>query len=72
MFKNLSDKGKDIKTTPTYHLPVVRRHSSRKQIGWAPVAHAYNLSYSGNRDQEDYGSKTVPANKFAKLYLENT
>jgi hypothetical protein len=23
----------------------------------APVAHAYNLSYSGGRDQEDHGSK---------------
>jgi hypothetical protein len=26
------------------------------------VAHAYNPSYSGGRDQEDYGSKTVQVN----------
>jgi hypothetical protein len=26
------------------------------------VAHAYNPSYSGGRDQEDCGSKTVQAN----------
>jgi hypothetical protein len=28
-----------------------------KSFSWAPVAHAYNPSYSGGRDQEDCGSK---------------
>jgi hypothetical protein len=26
-------------------------------LGQVPVAHAYNPSYSGGRDQEDHGSK---------------
>jgi hypothetical protein len=29
---------------------------------WAPVAHTYNPSYSGGRDQEDHGSKPARAN----------
>jgi hypothetical protein len=28
-------------------------------LNWAPVAHAYNPSYSGGRDQ-DCGSKLIP------------
>jgi hypothetical protein len=31
-------------------------------MGWAPVAHACNLSYSGGRDQEDRGLKPAQAN----------
>jgi hypothetical protein len=31
-------------------------------IRWAPVAHYYNPSYSGGRDQEDHNSKSVWAN----------
>jgi hypothetical protein len=27
---------------------------------WAIMAHAYNPSYSGGRDQKDHGSKTSP------------
>jgi hypothetical protein len=34
-----------------------------KTLGsWVPVAHAYNPSYSGGRDQEDLGSKPAQAN----------
>jgi hypothetical protein len=31
-------------------------------ISWASVAHIYNPSYSGGRDQEDHGLKPVQAN----------
>jgi hypothetical protein len=34
------------------------------------VAHAYNSSYSGSRDQEDSGSKPDQANSSARAYLE--
>jgi hypothetical protein len=34
---------------------VIRFHYS-----WAPVAHAYNPSYSGGRDQADHVSKSAP------------
>jgi hypothetical protein len=33
------------------------------------VAHAYNPSYSGGRDQENHGSKQ-PRQMFVSLYLE--
>jgi hypothetical protein len=29
---------------------------------WAPMAHIYNPSYSGGRDQEDQGLKSAQAN----------
>jgi hypothetical protein len=32
---------------------------SRICLGWEPVAHTYNPSYSVGRDQEDFHSKTV-------------
>jgi hypothetical protein len=35
-----------------------------------PVAHTYNPSYSGGRDQEDCSSKLAPANSSAKPYLK--
>jgi hypothetical protein len=35
------------------------------------VAHVYNPSYLGSRDQEDFRSKPVPANS-SRPYLENT
>jgi hypothetical protein len=35
--------------------------------GWAPVAHAYNLSYSGDRDQEDRSLKPAWANSSRDL-----
>jgi hypothetical protein len=31
-----------------------------KADSWALVAHAYNPSYPGGRDQEDCGSKPAP------------
>jgi hypothetical protein len=34
------------------------------------VAHTYNHSYSGERDQEDGGSKPAPGKYFARPYLE--
>jgi hypothetical protein len=37
---------------------------------WAPVAHAYNPSYSGGRDQEDSGSRLVQANSWWDLILK--
>jgi hypothetical protein len=36
----------------------------------APVAHAYNPSYSGGRDQEDHGSKPAQANNSPRPYLD--
>jgi hypothetical protein len=34
------------------------------------VAHTYNPSYSGGRDQEDHDSKPVQANSSMRPYLE--
>jgi hypothetical protein len=34
------------------------------------MAHAYNPSNSGGRDQEDHGSKPARANTSVRLYLE--
>jgi hypothetical protein len=34
----------------------------KSTFSWALVAHAYNPSYSGGRDQEDHGSKPAWAN----------
>jgi hypothetical protein len=39
-------------------------------VSQALVAHTYNPSYSGGRDQEDHGSKPTWANSFVKPYLE--
>jgi hypothetical protein len=39
---------------------------------WAPLAHAYNPSYSRGRDQEDDGSKPASAKKFSRPYLKKT
>jgi hypothetical protein len=41
----------------------------KKTKNWALVAHAYNPSYSGGRDQEDLGLKPAQA-KFRSPYLE--
>jgi hypothetical protein len=35
-------------------------------LGWVPVAHACNPSYSGSKDQEDSGSKPGQANSGKK------
>jgi hypothetical protein len=34
------------------------------------VAHDYNPSYSGGRDQEDHSLKPVPGKEFLRPYLE--
>jgi hypothetical protein len=34
------------------------------------MAHAYNPSYSGGKDQEDGGSKPVPGKQFGRPYLQ--
>jgi hypothetical protein len=39
-------------------------------MGWVPVTHAYNPSYSGGRDQEDHSSKPAQANSSERPYLE--
>jgi hypothetical protein len=36
------------------------------------VAHAYNPSYSGGRDQEDHGSKPTIGKQLVKPYLKET
>jgi hypothetical protein len=36
--------------------------SLNAEISQAPVAHAYNPSYLGGRDQEDHGLKPAQAN----------
>jgi hypothetical protein len=39
---------------------------------WAPVAHAYNPSYSGGRNQEDHSSKPAPGKQATRPYLKKT
>jgi hypothetical protein len=39
---------------------------------WVPVAHAYNLSYSGGRDQEDHSSKPALCKLSMRPYLEKS
>jgi hypothetical protein len=38
---------------------------------WAPVAHAYNSSYSGGKNQEDHGLEPAWANSSSDLILKN-
>jgi hypothetical protein len=40
------------------------------RLSRALVAHAYNPSYSGGRDQEDLGSKPISCKLFTRPYLE--
>jgi hypothetical protein len=40
-------------------------------ISRAPVAHTYNPSYSGGRDQEDWGLKPTQANSYETLSQKN-
>jgi hypothetical protein len=37
---------------------------------WVPVAHAYNPSYSGGRDQEDHCLKPAPGKQFWRTCLK--
>jgi hypothetical protein len=45
---------------------------SNFHFAWVPLAHTYNPSYSGGRDQEDRGLKPAWANRFLRPYLEKT
>jgi hypothetical protein len=40
-------------------------------LGWAPVAHACNPSYSGGRDQEGHNLKPAQANILLDLISKN-
>jgi hypothetical protein len=42
----------------------------RTFLSWALVAYACNLSYSGGRDQEDYGLKPTWANSLRHHILK--
>jgi hypothetical protein len=39
-------------------------------LSWAPVAHTCNPSYSGDRDQEEYGLKPALGKQFKRPYLK--
>jgi hypothetical protein len=42
------------------YIDILKMYSlSINTFSWAPVAHAYNPSYSGGRDQEDSGLKAA-------------
>jgi hypothetical protein len=45
---------------------------AKESPSWVPVAHAYNPSYSGGRDQEDLSSKPAQENSSQDLYLKKT
>jgi hypothetical protein len=47
----------------------VLRRSYQGYQGCAHVAHSYHSSYSGGRDQEDWGLKPAWAKEFARPYL---
>jgi hypothetical protein len=38
------------------------KYYKKSTVGWAPMAHACNPSYSGRREQEDHSSKPAWAN----------
>jgi hypothetical protein len=46
--------------------------SEKGQGKLGTVAHACNPSYSGDRDQEDHGSKPALGRELTRPYLENT
>jgi hypothetical protein len=48
-----------------YFHPVIKSYTlvcSNLHVSWVQVAHACNLSYSGDRDQEDHSLKPAQAN----------
>jgi hypothetical protein len=49
------------------NLALIKSTIKKKILGWVPVAHACNPSYSGGRDEEDRGSK--PARQIAQQTL---
>jgi hypothetical protein len=44
------------------HTVIINTVRDNSNICWVSVAHAYNPSYSGGRDQKDYSSKSAQAN----------
>jgi hypothetical protein len=42
-----------------------------KILSWVLVAHAYNPTYSGGRDQEDHGSKSARGHSLQDTILKN-
>jgi hypothetical protein len=50
---------------------LILRQEKEFNFIWVPVAHVYNPSYSGSRDQKDGGSKPAWANSFERPYLKN-
>jgi hypothetical protein len=48
----------------------MRPHFLNNQSIGAPVAHTYNPSFWGGRDQEDYSLKPAPCKEFVWHYLE--
>jgi hypothetical protein len=49
---------------------VRRRYVIKIVLGWVPVAHACNPSFSGGRDQEDRSLKPAQVNISMRPYLE--
>jgi hypothetical protein len=47
---------------PNSNLSTAKKKRKRKLFGLVPVAHTYNPSYSGGRDQEDHSAKPAEIN----------
>jgi hypothetical protein len=54
----------DVATIQTHLFEALFCHfiAKKQPYSWVLVAHVYNPSYSGGRDQEDHGSKPAWAN----------
>jgi hypothetical protein len=52
-------------------LPIVEDNLIKTFFGWMPVAHVYNSSYSGGRDQEDHSLRPAWANSSRAPILKN-
>jgi hypothetical protein len=46
--------------------------TKNRTVSQVPVAHIYNPSYLGGRDQEDHGLKPAQANSSMRPYLKKT
>jgi hypothetical protein len=51
---------------------IKKKWEDRNKIlfSWAPVAHTYNPSYSGGRDQENRSSRPTLGKQFERPYLK--
>jgi hypothetical protein len=58
----LSDSTQNIRKIKTIKRTSPPKPYQQSFLGQAPVVLAYNLSYSGGRDQEDYSSKPAWVN----------